>query len=1449
MRFLHIVVFLGAVSVISPWNRAQARTAQASSPARARAAFNGIISDLKGNPVAGAEIRATSEKGTPFTARSDAQGNYSLPADAPGTYDLTVSAPGFKPFTASGVILGPGDSVPIDAALEPTSPDQPAPSSTAPPGAVASPQPTPQGGPELPASPAAPVLQSAPSPAATKGAITGTVSDQTGAVVAGATVTAKSTTSGEAKATTTGANGTYALKLPPGSYTITVTAPGFKAFEVPDLSLTDEGLPLDAGLEPAGEKTEVNVESQGAAAVNTETAQVSGTITQKEVHTLQLNGRNFTQLIALAPGVSNQTGQDEAKVGVTGSVKYSVNGGRVEYNTFEVDGGDVLNAGLNGAESTLMVYPSLDAIQDVKVLTSNYGAMYGRTASGTVQVTTKSGTRDFHGNAYYYLRNEAFNARNYFDQTTSAPLYRRHDFGFTLGGPIFIPNVYNTKKDKTFFFWSTEFRIERSPSELTPTFNHAVPTLAERAGNFSDVCPLYGTTGSSGFLISQYPDCPGVVKLPGVSRTPYRNNDIADPTSGQLDPAAVSILNQNLIPLPNSYTGCNSSLVGKLDPSTGALIKPCYTAVISEPTYWREELLRLDHNFTTTMRATLRYIHDSWDTTTSVPQWGYVNNSFPTVQNRFVGPGTNLVLRLTDAISPSLVNEFVASYSNQTITLADQNGPGGADYTRPPQLDTTMGSLFNNGFGGKAPGLVIAGNNAEYGGAGFAVDTSYMPWSHTNPTYSFRDDVGKQLGKHFLQFGGLFVIYQRNQTNGAIGAASGDVQGLLTFSNIASNGVGNTGNAFANFLFQPTGGFNYIASYLQDSTQRRYYQRYQIGEPYIQDDWKITTRLTLNLGLRVSLFGTYHDKNQSVYNWDPTKYDPALAATMHVDPTTGQLLNKNGFTPVPLDPNNLDPRITNGLVLCGSNGVPQGCMKGHLLNPAPRVGIAWDPSGNGKTAIRAGYGIFFEHGTGAEANTGSLEGSAPLVLTMQQQFPLSYRCIGNAAGAANCNSARPGAFPINVTAIPSKAVWPYAQQYSLGLQRELPRSMVATFAYVGSKGTHLTVQRQLNQVHPVQAAVNPFAPFEPLIPGQGGNAGDCTTFNGADSFTLLNGTTVTNRNPAFINLIAACSGRNSGNPTPNVNTLRPYLGLAQIYSLENIASANYNAFQATLRRTRGPLTLGVSYSYGHSFDEASDRSDISLVNSYDLRSNYASSSFDQRHLLSVSYVYSLPNAARILDWIYDKPITNSEVSDSVAQPSDPSKWSHAFLDGWEFSGITLFASGTPFSVVNGGSPSGISVVDNAGVANGVGPGSYPDIARGSFEPANNPLSFGPLLGNPAHFVAPRGLTFGDAGRNSLNNPSRLNFDMALLKHFKITEGSNLEFRVEAFNVFNHTQFRIYNPNLGNTGSNIISCYGGPDYSAGFIEQGGADCVTGSAFLHPVDAHRPRTVQFALKFAF
>jgi hypothetical protein len=1361
-----------------------------------------------------------------------------------------------------------------------------------------------------------------------KAAIRGTVTDRTQAVIPGASVVLTGR-AGLKQERQTDDKGAYAFSgLEAGTYDLSVMAPNFAVKTLDNIQLTAGlDLTLDVPLEPASTKSEVFVESNNLGKVETETAAVSGTITQQEVVKIGLNGRNFTQLIALAPGVSNQTGQDEAKVGVVGSVKYSVNGGRVEYNTFEVDGSDVLNTGLNGASSTLMVYPSLDAIQEVKVLTSNYGAQFGRTASGTVQVTTKSGTSHLHGNLYDFVRNEAFNSRNYFDSGTRAPLYRRQDFGGTIGGPLTIPGVYNTKKEKTFFFFSEELRLEKTPTD----YNQAVPSLKERglimtahgiqknlsapngAGlvsqifDFSDVCPLLGTPDSISFDRQKFPDCPSL----GAGGDPKNLQPIynlqgqqlgGQPASIGVDKNALAILQSNLIPLPNSPSGCSFS-VPNVDPTDP---NHCYNVSVSPSTYWREELFRIDHAISTNIRASFRYIHDSWDTTVLTPQWGIVRNTFPTVQNRFVGPGTDLGARFTYTVSPTLLNELDISYANSNITLVDENGRGGARFQRDPTLDQPLvadpaapgqcnpqlsldpasgiaqcaiGHLFNNGFGGKMPGVVFLGTNAAYGGRGFAADPSYIPWRHTNPTYALRDDVDKSVGKHTLQLGGQYVLAQRNQTNNAIGAASGDLQGLMTFSNLAHS----TGNAFADFLTQAV--FNgvttgYMQSFTQDSAQRRYYQTYQIAEPYFQDDWRLSHRLTLNLGLRVSLFGTYREKYHNAWNWESAKFNRSRFA---VDPFSGVLLDKNASSaPVPFNPNTfqLDPGVVSdlGLIQCGVKGTPAGCMKGHLFNPAPRVGFAWDPVGDGKTSIRGGYGIFFEHGTGNEANTGSLEASAPLVLSVTQPLPLNYPCIGNVGygsafdpsnSACTLDPAHPAPpagslYPLDVTGIPTKAIWPYAQQWSFGVQRELPRDFVANVAYVGSRGTHLTIERQLNQLPPLPASENPFGPNEPLTLADcnvspvagGGHPGD-----GSVPFLLQDGTNVTPQNPAYVYLQAACTSPH----IPNVNSLpRPYPGLGRVLSLQNVANSSYHGFQATLRRVRGPLTVNISYSYSHSLDDASDRSDPVLVDSYNLRQNWASSNFDQRHLLNIAYVYQIPNLTRrIKDWAYERESQDTTVANgdcayeresqdtTVANGNCCSGFLNKVLEGWEISGVTIFQSGTPFTVINSAGNTGISLTDNAGVSSGLGiAASYPDVVQGLLKPANNSQSFGPLLANPSRFAAPRGLTFGTAGRNSLNNPSRLNFDMSLLRHFKLRESSEIEFHADAFNIFNQTQFRIYDPdNPGSSGNNIISCYAGPQYSAGFQTSGGADCVTGASFLHPLNAHRPRTIQFGLKWAF
>jgi Carboxypeptidase regulatory-like domain/TonB-dependent Receptor Plug Domain len=1364
------------------------------------------------------------------------------------------------------------------------------------------------------------------------GRFSGQVTDTDGGAIPGASVQIVNQETLVKREVKTDAAGMYAIpSLPPGRYQVSVEAEGFSRRESQVVTLTaGQNFIFNAPMSVGGVQQQVEVTGgAGATVVETDTASISTTLGGKEVTGYGLNGRNFSQLITMAPGVSNQTGQDEAKVGVAGSAKFSVNGGRVEYNTFEVDGSDVLNTSINasrGQGEPLMVYPSIDAIQDMKVLTADYSALYGKSASGSVQVTTKSGTEKFHGNAYGFLRNEMFNARNYFDQPDPTPigytgrpdyrtpLYRRLDFGATIGGPIFIPHVYNNQKNKTFFFFSEEIRREKTPVD----YNQAVPTMAERAGDFSDVCPTLIPGGPTTFDPTAFPDCPKGAEL---NLAPETGRSV------EVSYTSAALLNSGLIPAPNSGSGCNST-----NPSP---LPHCYVTSVSPATHWREELFRIDHNLTSSERLSFRYVHDAWDTVTLAPQWGVVQNSFPTVENRLVGPGLNMVLTLAQALPHGYANLLSASYEVQHISLTPQPGVGVTSLKRPSVLDGActsvaspgsfpqsltecpMGYIFNNDFGGNKPGglplmpgLNFQGNNGEYGGHGFAADTGYAPWNQDNPTFNLRDDASKTIGRHTLQFGLEGTFVQQNELSGVTGANSGDLQGLLTFSNQQS--IYTTGNAFADFLAAgpgftsgalPTVFSAGIKSFTQDSGQVKYYNRYKIADLYLQDDWRVNPRLTINVGLRASLFGAWYNPKDTAYNWRPEAFNSSLGSSIYIDPNNGYLVQKNSGIPVPLlasgkliqggglysgsyslDPtssNGLSPAVSNGLVQCGANGVPDTCMTNKLFHPSPRVGLSWDPWGDGKISIHAGYGLFWEHGTGYEANVGSLIGSAPMVLsetqsnipsavTLQGGGTSAYNTIGFSCqgGTAQCGSTVPpsggATFPLNVTSIPTKAVYSYTQQWSLSVQREIRKAMVAQVAYVGTKGTHLTAVQDLNQLQPLSNGLNPFAAGQPITAsvcqsGTGTNhvfsvAGLNSSMPGAPT-TVPSAAGIGPSTPGFTNMVVACTGNlGFGGLGLSPDTLRPYLGFSNIISVANVADSEYNAFQGTLRQTTGPLTVAVAYTFSHSLDDASDRSSANFANSLDIHSNRASSDFDQRQLLNVSYIYDLP-LVQLLEGFAHLVGSGSDPSDAAPSTQlnvtsgQPAPILKTLLGGWQLSGITTYQSGTPFSVINGGGSNGTGAADNAGVGDGLGVGSYADIIgsakTGKPFVAQNANNVGPLLLNPGAFAAPRGLTFGDSGRNYLNNPSRINFNMSMFKHFKpFKQRLDIEFRAEAYNVFNHTQFRITDPaNPGNTGNNVINCYGTQTelYSAG-----ASSCLAGNSFLHPVDAHDPRILQFGLK---
>jgi hypothetical protein len=1174
------------------------------------------------------------------------------------------------------------------------------------------------------------------------GQITGTVRDATGASIVNAHVTVNSPERGITRTTQTNAGGEYLeSSLPPGSYDLTISAPGFRNYVAKGIVLrVAQKVRADATLQVGSQTTEVTVEGSQVGQVETQSAELSGVITGKQISQLELNGRNFSQLTTLTPGVSNQSGQDEGTVGINGNVAFSFNGGRTEYNNWELDGGDNMD---NGSNTSLNVYPSIDAIAEVKVLTSNYGAQYGRNGSGTVEVETKSGTSQFHGDVYEFVRNEAFNARNYFE--SSVPPYHKNDFGYTIGGPIFIPGHYNADRQRTFFFWSQEWRKESVPGQV---FNVAVPSVAERQGNFNDLCP--NQTNSS------FADCP------------------VNPATGQYFPnniVPISQVGQSLLPLiPVANAGV-----------PGAAL---YNASPTQPTNWREELLRLDQNFGTKVRAMFRWTHDSWNTIT--PTTIYTGSSFPTVQTNFIGPAVSMVGRVIWNPSSTLVNEFVASYTTDHITFLSTGYPNPNAWQLP--ADFPMGYFFNNGAGGKLPAINLSGNAAY--GTFYEDPNGEWPEGpyNSNPTYTFRDNVSKIIGRHSLQFGGYFVIAQKNELSSQL------VNGSLVFTPTAAlNGMLiSTGNSFADLLM------GNVTQFTQASTNIKFYNRYKIFEPYLQDDWRATPKLTVSLGLRISMFGTYYEKYNHAYNWVPSAYNPATAPQIDVSGAV------TGF-PGALIPGSGNP--FDGLVQCGAHGVPASCMNGHLFNPAPRIGFAYDLTGKGTTAIRGGYGIFFEHTNGNEANTEGIEGqSSPLIQTVSQYSVVGYGNLGNGGGTT------PVLFPLTFFSIPTHATWPYMQQWHLDVQQQLGKSTVLMISYVGSKGTHLGRQYDSNQIYPVPASQNPFQPGEPITADICSNA-----TSGLPAFTQ-SGVPIVGQ--AYNNLQVACGA----SPDP----FRPYYGIGAITRLDNGASSSYNGLQVSARRTVGALQFSLAYTWSHSIDDSSSRYDVGALNAYDLAANRASSSFDIRHILNISYVYDLPFF------------------------KSPGKL-HTFFGGWQLSGITSFLTGAPFSPINGG-----PYADNAGSGNpsSITAGSYVDIVSNPTSNIPNVPNaaggYGPLVANPSAFVAPRGLTFGNAGRNSLRNPSYFNWNMALFKRFQVAEWGAFEFRAEAFNIFNHTEWGPLGGDAGSaayngfsSGTNSANCFGAvPPYSAG-----DPSCLGSSTFLYIGIAHPARILQLGAKFIF
>jgi hypothetical protein len=967
-----------------------------------------------------------------------------------------------------------------------------------------------------------------------KATIVGTVTDSSGAVVPAVKVSVTNTNTGVARALETNAAGNYiAPELVPGTYELKAEFKGFKTFSRTGIVLNvNDTVRVDIAMQ-VGDVTQSVTVSEAVVKVQTESAEVSAVVSATQITQLPVNTRNFMALAQLTPGVASDMPDFNLPIPVGGNSAVRFNGNRNEHNIWMIDGGEDYDRGCGGCVS---VMPSMDALAEFRIMTSNNGADFGIGSGGTVNMMLKSGTRAFHGSAYEFLRNDAVDAVDFFtnavprkaDGTRSAatPVMRLNNFGWNLGGPFYIPGKYNTAKNKTFFFFNQEWRKIRLGSTVSPNS----PPQALRDGDFSNY------RDSSGNLITMYVppatvvgDSAWLTKLAAEGLVPgqaFPNNQIP---ASLIDPNAKLFWNTGAIPLPNfgsRYTG--SRMV---------------------PTNVREEIIRVDHQVSDKLSVMAHFINDAVLQQTMTTLWGGM--SYPTLGTNFLNPGKHAVLRITYIISPTLVNEFAYNYNGNRIDLT----PVGV-YAKP------SGYSVQEFFSGNSDDRLPVISFAKQMGTNY--DTGSWPWHNAADSQQVRDDVSKMAGKHALKFGGQFMRYRKNQD------IFGQTQGAYNFDGRFTTGPDADCSKHVPAL--PCGSdvadfeLGLANSYHELAIQDRGHWRTSTFSFYFTDSWRATKRLTLNLGARWEIMPHVYEVKDRMSNFYPALYDAAEAPIFNADgslDTTGP-----GFTTVSGVPLSSIPFYMNGVGMAGKGGVPRGLVDNHYNTIGPRVGFAYDLTGNGKTVLRGGFGMFYERVQGNDVYDGgqnppwSIDPSASLVYFSNP----SVSVLNGAAAAMPI-------FPAGLNKTLSKDYLPpTSQQWSFGIQRELAPGAVLSVGYVGNGNYHQPITRNINMPLP----------------------------NDARRADVKAGTIA-------------------------VNSIRPYLGFSGINYVENASSGNYHSLQASLRVDNyHGFTLQSAYTWSHTIDFASADNFGMIYNPYDFTSSRGPADWDMRHNLTMSYIYDLP---------------------------------------------------------------------------------------------------------------------------------------------------------------------------------------------------------------------------------
>ncbi len=1120
----------------------------------------------------------------------------------------------------------------------------------------------------------------------------GVLVDPTGASIPGAKCTLTNQATGAVLNTTSAGDGAFTFpNVLAGTYTLKAEAFGFKTSETRDIVVTASEVRVLAKVPmQLGEVKETVTVTAQAAAIQLASSEKSGTISGDQIQKIAIRGRDFFGLLLAVPGVVDNFTQRRETMSPGSIGGTFINGNRETQKNLAIDGITDLDTGSN---SSVHFQPNMDAISEIKIMTSNYQAEFGRNGGGVITVITKGGSRDFHGTAYDFYRHESLNANNFFYNRTSTPKspYRYRITGYSLGGPVYIPNKFNENRDKLFFFWSQEYTAMRR--DYGTKFVN-MPTELERKGDFSQ------SRDVNGAIIT--------VKDP-LTGQPFAGNLVPE---SRMDKLGQSIL--NFYPLPN-YTEADPRLKFQRN----------YKVVRSGSYPKRQDMVRIDANLWPSFRVYWRYIKDKDEQ--SVPYGPSVANlaNYLLTPVLLGQPGKGQVVHLTKTFSPTLVNEFIFGKSRNNVYFdpVDKQAVDRSKMGNPPQWfkDPNIQANYipNVAFGGQPTNPVSSALSA-------------VPFQNWNDIYSFVNNVNKVWGTHTFKAG---VYIERT---GKFQVGGQPYRGVLSFSRDTNN-ASDSGHSYANALL------GIVTSYSEATARVDGDYWFWNVEWFVQDNWRVTPRLTLDLGLRFYHLPPMEDLNRNISTFDPNFYDPKKAPTLYLpakDPSGKRVAQdpiSKAYASVMLIglfvPGSGD--YADGMKVGGKDGYPPGLFTTSWLKLGPRLGFAYDLFGNGKTALRGGFGIFKDRLQGNM--TFNASGQPPVAYTPTLYYGRldTYAASGGAVG------------PSNLSTLLGDNKLASVMNYSLGLQHQI-WSTTLDASYVGGLSRHLMISRNLNPI-PMYAHFEKWAE-DPTQPGK---------------------------------------------PLPD-NFLRPIKGYGNINLQEFTATSNYNSLQVAANRrfVRG-FQFGLAYTFSKALGVVGD--DYGSVSPYfSARTrNYGPLAWDRTHVFTLNYMFDLPKIGQRLGV---KPLA----------------W---VLDNWSLTGINAFISGAPFT------PS-FSTTDGADIT-------------GSTETARITVAGNPRLPksektfyrtfNTDVFRRTPLRDFGNGGLNYLYGPGVNNWDFSISKRVPLkSEARFIQFRIELFNAWNHTQFS------------------GLDSTFRFDPQGVNQNPNAGAYT---TASGPRIIQFSLRVFF